>query len=133
IHASQGSTEKKAILLADSDNESMNNYNSAYVSMSRQKEELTIVTDNKDQLLLQVSQEQQNSTTIEVKDTQYVQDKFQEITDNLKNDFGMESAKTDSENSFGDLDKLEKNVEESKNIESNLNNNEVEKEAEASR
>jgi len=134
IHASQGATEKKAILLADSENNSMNNYNSAYVAMSRQKEELTVVTDNKDQLLLQVSQEQQNSTTIVVKDTQPEQDKFQEITDNLNSHFGMESSQVDTKNhekGFGDLDKLEKNIEESKSLENN--SHEIEKENEFTR
>jgi hypothetical protein len=133
VHKAQGATETKAVLLANTENDSMNNYNSTYVAMSRQKEELTIITDNKDQLLNQVSQEQQNSTTIISNGNQPEQDKFQEITDNLQDSFGVESSNDRSEKDFGILDKLKQNIVDSKNIDQDSKYNEIKKEVEISR
>lgn len=99
INKSQGTTAKNVYALLDSKNSGMNNYNSAYVALSRQKENVSLLTDDKAKLTSQISTEQRKTSTLDFEDKKdSVQTKDSkasaaDIKDGLKKD---ESKQKDS-------------------------------------
>ena len=85
-HKAQGVSIDKVVALVDSKNKQMNSSQSYYVSMSRQKAESVLVTDNKEAIKNQVNKEIVNKSTLDdlKKDTTKIEQK--EVSKELKND-----------------------------------------------
>ena len=65
VHKSQGSTVDKSVLVLDSDNELQNKYNLGEVGVTRQKNDLIIITDNKELIKEQLQVEQIKTSTLD--------------------------------------------------------------------
>jgi len=64
VNKSQGTTSKNVVAMFNSSS-GMNNYNFAYVALSRHKENVTALTDNTQKLEKQITNEQQKTSTLD--------------------------------------------------------------------
>lgn len=64
-HKSQGMTTDKVVALFNSENRDMNNHNMMYVAESRTKNDLTVITDSKEELLKSLKNEDSKTSTLD--------------------------------------------------------------------
>jgi|GEM_PF-1533565 len=69
VHKGQGASVDKAVLVLDSDNALQNKYNLGEVGMTRQKNDLIVITDNLETVKEQLKTEQTKTSTLEKSET----------------------------------------------------------------
>jgi ATP-dependent exoDNAse (exonuclease V) alpha subunit len=69
VHKGQGASVEKAVLVLDSDNALQNKYNLGEVGMTRQKNDLIVITDNLETVKEQLKTEQTKTSTLKKSET----------------------------------------------------------------